>query len=158
MSVKPIPEGYHAITPYLITKNASAALDFYVKAFGAELIDRMDGPDGQVMHAEFQIGDSRMMIADECPEMNAFAPPNPGRSGVGLCLYVENVDEVVANAIEAGASVERPLQDQFYGDRSATLHDPFGHLWTVATHIEDVSPEEMKRRMEEVMQQGAEPS
>jgi PhnB protein len=148
--VQPIPEGYHSITPYLIVKGAADAIAFYQKAFGAEEIDRLDGPGGKIGHAELQIGDSRVMMADEHPEMNALAPQAPGKSGVGLCLYVENVDEIVQQAIDAGATVQRPLQDQFYGDRSATLEDPFGHVWTVATHIEDVSPEEMGRRMAEM--------
>lgn len=146
MTVKAIPDGYHSLTPYLIVKGAAKALDFYKQAFGAEELMRME-MGGQVGHAEIQIGDSRIMLADEHPEMNALAPQSAGSSGVGLCLYVENVDEVVARAVEAGANIERPLQDQFYGDRSATLVDPFNHRWTVATHIEDVSPEEMDRRM-----------
>ncbi len=153
MTVKPIPDEYHSVTPYLIVKGAANAIVFYQKAFGATEVMRLDGPGGSVMHAEMQIGDSRIMMADECPDMSALAPQSPGSSGVGLCLYVENVDEVVAQAIEAGAKVQRPLQDQFYGDRSATLEDPFGHVWTVATHIEDVSPEEMDRRMAEMTKQ-----
>lgn len=147
MTVKPIPEGYHSVTPYLIVQGAAAALAFYTKAFGATEIMRLEGPGGTVAHAEMQIGDSRVMLADECPEMDALAPQSPGSSGVGICLYVDQVDDVVASAIDAGASVKRPLQDQFYGDRSATLQDPFGHAWTVATHIEDVPPEEINRRM-----------
>jgi PhnB protein len=155
MTVKPIPDGYHSITPYLIVKDAVDAIAFYQQAFDATEILRLDGPGGSVMHAELQVGDSRIMMADECPDMNALAPQSPGSSGVGLCLYVENVDEIVAQAIEAGAEIQRPLQDQFYGDRSATLQDPFGHVWTVATHIEDVSPEEMDRRMAEMMKRGS---
>ena len=153
MTVKPIPDEYHSVTPYLIVKGAANAIVFYQKAFGATEVMRLDGPGGSVMHAEMQIGDSRIMMADVFPDMSALAPQSPGSSGVGLCLYVENVDEVVAQAIEAGAKVQRPLQDQFYGDRSATLEDPFGHVWTVATHIEDVSPEEMDRRMAEMTKQ-----
>ena len=150
MSVQPIPEGYHSVTPYLIVKGAADAISFYQKAFGASELMRLDGPGDQLMHAELQIGSSRVMLADECPEMNAHAPSAPGKSGVGLCLYVENVDQTVQQAIDAGAKVQRPLQDQFYGDRAATLEDPFGHVWTVATHIEDVPPEEMMRRMAEM--------
>jgi len=151
MTVKPIPDGYHSVTPYLIFKGAAEAIEFYRKAFDAIEIMRLGGPEGKVMHAEIQIGDSRIMLADEHPEMNALAPQSPGGSGVGICLYVENVDEMVPKAIDAGAEVQRPLQDQFYGDRSATLEDPFGHVWTVATHIEDVPPEEIDRRMEEML-------
>lgn len=150
MSVQPIPEGYHSVTPYLIVKGAADAILFYQKAFGASELMRLDGPGDQLMHAELQIGSSRVMLADECPDMNAHAPSVPGKSGVGLCLYVENVDQTVQQAIDAGAKVQRPLQDQFYGDRAATLEDPFGHVWTVATHIEDVPPEEMTRRMAEM--------
>ncbi|MAG92288.1 MAG: glyoxalase [Planctomycetaceae bacterium] len=151
MTVQPIPEGYHSLTPYLIAKGATEAIAFYQKAFDATEIMRMEGPGGTVAHAELQIGDSRMMLAEEHPDMNALAPQSPGSSGASLCLYVENVDQVVARAIDAGAKVQRPLQDQFYGDRSATLEDPFGHVWTVATHVEDVLPEEMDRRAQEMM-------
>jgi PhnB protein len=153
MSAKPIPDGYHSITPYLIVKGASEAIEFYKGAFNATEIMRLPGPGGSVMHAEIQIGDSRLMMADENPRMNAFAPEGPGKAGVGICLYVDDVDKIVQQAIDAGANVQRPLQDQFYGDRSATLEDPFGHMWTVATHIEDVPPEEIDRRMAEMMKQ-----
>ncbi len=153
MTVKPIPEGYHSVTPYLIVKGAAAAIEFYEKAFGAAEIMRLPGPDGKLGHAEIQIGDSRIMLADEHPEMSAHAPQSPGSSGVGLCLYVENVDDVVARAVDAGATIQRPLKDQFYGDRSATLEDPFGHVWTVATHVEDITPDEIQRRMEAMVKQ-----
>lgn len=151
--VKAIPDGYHSITPYLIVRDAAAAIRFYERAFGASELMRLSAPDGKIGHAELQIGDSRIMLADEHPEMNATAPPSPGKSGVGICLYVPNVDEIVKQAVDAGATVERPLADQFYGDRSATLTDPFGHKWTVATHMEDVTPEEIDRRMAEMMKQ-----
>lgn len=157
MTVKPIPDGYHSLTPYLIVKGAADAMEFYRRAFHATEIMRLGGPDGRVAHAELQIGDSRIMLADEIPEMNALAPQAPGSSGVGFCLYVENVDAVVAQAIAAGATVQRPLEDQFYGDRSATLEDPYGHVWTVATHIEDVPPDEVDRRLEEMRQAGRQP-
>jgi PhnB protein len=147
MSAQPIPAGYHTVTPYLIAKGASQALDFYKRAFSARETVRMPGPEGQVMHAEFQIGDSMIMLADEFPQMGAVSPQTIGGTAVGLCLYVEDVDAVYQQAVSAGAKVERPLQDQFYGDRSATLIDPFGHKWTIATHIEDVTPEEMQKRM-----------
>ncbi len=157
MTVQPIPDGYHSVTPYLIVKGAAAAIEFYKQALNATELMRLPGPEDSVMHAEIQMGNSRVMLADECPGMNALAPQSPGSSGVGLCLYVENVDEMVAQAIEAGAKVQRPLQDQFYGDRSATLEDPYGHVWTVATHIEDVTPEEIDRRFAEMMKQQAPP-
>ena len=147
--VKPIPEGYHSITPYLIISGAAKALDFYKQAFGAIELFRMDSPDGRIGHAEIKIGDSPIMLADEHPEMGARSPESWGGSPVSLMLYVEDVDRVFAQAVEAGATVERPLADQFYGDRTGGLKDPFGHNWYVATHIEDVSPEEMARRAEE---------
>lgn len=152
--VKPIPEGYHSITPYLIVRGAAKAIDFYSQAFGAQELMRIAASGDKVGHAELRIGDSIIMMADEHPEMNAFAPQEPGRSGVGLCLYVPNVDEVVQRAIDAGATIERPLADQFYGDRSATLVDPFGHKWTIATHIEDVTADEMRRRMDQLTGEG----
>jgi PhnB protein len=151
---KPIPEGYHTVTPYLIVKGAARALEFYKKAFNATELFRMDGPGGGIAHAEFQIGNSRIMLSDEFPEMGARSPETVGGSPVGLCLYVENVDALFKQAIAAGGKEERSVQDQFYGDRSGTLRDPFGHQWTIATHKEDVSPEEMKRRMAEMMKQG----
>jgi PhnB protein len=138
------------VTPYLIVKGAAQAIEFYKQAFDAIELMRVPGPGGKVGHAEIQIGDSRIMLADEHPEVKALAPQSPGSSGVGICLYVENVDEMVPRAIAAGAKVQRPLRDQFYGDRSATLEDPFGHVWTVATHVEDVTPEELDRRMKEM--------
>lgn len=153
MSVQPIPDGYHSVTSYLIVKDAAAAIKFYAQAFGAVEVMRLPGPDGSVMHAEMQIGDSRVMLADENPAMNAHAPQSPGKVGVSFCLYVENADEIVEQAIKAGANVVRPLQDQFYGDRTATLEDPFHHVWTISTHIEDVPPEEIDRRFAEMMKQ-----
>lgn len=148
MAVKPIPQGYHSVTPYLIVQGAASAIDFYKKAFGATELLRMDGPGGKLMHAEIQIGDSPIMLADEFPEMGHRSPQALGGTPVSIALYVDNVDAVVPQAIAAGATVQRPLQDQFYGDRSATLVDPFGHVWTVATHKEDVPPEEMMKRMQ----------
>jgi PhnB protein len=147
MKVKPIPEGYHAITPYLMIKGASQAIEFYAKAFGAKEVFRMSMPDGRVGHAEIQIGDSRLMLADEFPEMGFLGPQSRGGSTVSILLYVDNVDEVFAQAISAGATAFRNVQNQFYGDRSGSLTDPFGHQWTIATHVEDVSEEEMKRRL-----------
>jgi PhnB protein len=147
MAVKPIPEGYHTVTPYLIVRGGVAALEFYKKAFGAKELFRMPMPDGRLGHAEIKIGDSPVMLADECPEMQAVGPQTLKGSPVGICLYVENADVVYNQAIAAGATVDKPIQDQFYGDRSGTVKDPFGHKWTIATHKEDVSMEEMGRRM-----------
>jgi PhnB protein len=147
MAVKPIPEGYHSVTPYLIIKGASAALDFYKKAFGAKELFRMDGPDGKVGHAEIKIGNSPLMLADEHPERGYRGPQSLGGTTVSICLYVENADAVFNQAVAAGAQVLHPVKDQFYGDRSGTVADPYGHIWTVATHKEDVSHEEMQRRI-----------
>src|SRR5688572_21651118 len=147
MKAKPIPEGYHTVTPYLIVRDAARAMDFYKRAFNATELVRMPGPGGKIMHAEIKIGDSPIMFADECPEMKALGPQTIGGSPIFIILYVEDVDSLFAQATAAGAKVERPLENQFYGDRSATLMDPFGHRWTISTHIEDVSPEEMNRRM-----------
>jgi PhnB protein len=144
--VKPIPEGYHRVTPYLIVDGASAAIDFYKQIFGATELFRLAGPDGKLGHAELQIGDSRIMLADEFPAMGARGPRSMGGSPVKLLLYVEDVDALVARAVAAGAKLVRPVEDQFYGDRAGGLEDPFGHYWHVATHKEDVSPEEMEKR------------
>ena len=145
--VNPVPAGYHTITPYISVKGAAKALDFYKRAFGAEVLVRMDMPDGRVGHAEMKIGDSMIMLADESPQSGAVAPSGDGRTPVTLCLYVPDVDKVFKAAIDAGGKVLRPVENQFYGDRSGMLTDPFGHVWNVATHVEDVSPEEMNRRM-----------
>ncbi len=155
MPVKPIPEGYHSATPYLIISGAAKAIEFYKQAFGATELFRMAGPDGRIGHAEIKIGDSPIMLADEHPEMGAKSAKTLGGSPISLMLYVENVDALAAQAIAAGAKVIRPLQNQFYGDRSGTFEDPFGLCWTISTHVEDVSPEEMKRRSEEAMKQKA---
>ncbi len=147
MAVKPIPDGYHTVTPYLFIQGAARALEFYQKALGATELMRFPVPDGRIGHAEMKIGDSMVMLADEHPEMGARGPKTLGGVASSICLYVEDVDALVAQAIAAGAKVLRPLQDQFYGDRTATLEDPFGHVWTIATHKEDVTMEEMQRRM-----------
>ena len=147
MPVKPVPDGYHSVTPYLIVSGAALALDFYKRAFNAEEKMRLTGPDGKVGHAEIQIGDSIVMLADEFPQMGAVSPQTIGGTPVHFLVYVANVDACFQQALAAGAKAERPLQDQFYGDRSGTLMDPFGHKWTLATHIEDVTPEEIDRRM-----------
>jgi PhnB protein len=145
-AVKPIPDGYHAVTPYLIVQGGARAIEFYQRAFGAKELFRMPEPDGRVAHSELQIGDSRVMLADEHPEMDARSPQSIGGSPVTIHLYVADVDATVARAIEAGAKVTRPVKDQFYGDRSGTLTDPFGHVWYVATHTEDVPADELERR------------
>jgi PhnB protein len=154
MANKPnyIPEGYRAITPYLIVKGGVKAIEYYVKVFGAKELMRMDGPDGRVGHAELLIGDSHIMLADEHPEMNIRGPQSLGGSGVGILVYVPDVDRVFQQAVDAGAKVDREVKDQFYGDRSGNIVDPFGHKWTIATHVEDILPEEMKRRAEAAMQ------
>ena len=144
--VKPIPEGYHTITPYLSIKGASDAIEFYKKAFGAKEVMRMGEPDGRIGHAELQIGDSKIMLADEHPEMDFRSPRAIGGTPVLLHLYVEDVDNVVGRAVAAGAKVVRPVQDQFYGDRSGSVADPYGHVWHVATHTEDLSPDEIRKR------------
>src|SRR5947209_5437262 len=152
-NVKPIPEGYHSVTPYLVVNGAAKAMAFYKQAFGATELVRMDAPGGKIMHAEMKIGDSPIMLADEAPERGIKGPQSYGGTPVGILLYVPDVDTVFSRAVAAGARVERPLADQFYGDRSATLIDPFGHKWTIATHTEDVPPDEMKRRMDAMMKQ-----
>ena len=144
MPVKPIPEGYHAITPYLIIDGAAQAIDFYKKAFGATELFRMPDPAGKrIGHAELKIGDSHIMLADENPGMGYRNPKAIGGTPVSLLLYVDDVDKVIPRAVAQGAKIVQPIRDQFYGDRSGTIHDPFGHVWTVATHIRDVSPQEM---------------
>ena len=144
--VKPIPDGYHTIIPYLSIKGAAAAIDFYKKAFGATESMRLAQPDGRIGHAELQLGDSRVMLADEFAEMDFRSPLSMGGSPVHIHMYVDNVDTVVNRAVAAGAKVIRPVQDQFYGDRTGTVADPYGHVWHVATHVEDVSPEEIGKR------------
>ena len=147
MAVRPIPEGYHTATPYLAIKGAAQAIEFYKKAFGATEMLRLPQPDGRVGHAEIKIGDSCIMMADEFPEMGHRGPQSLGGTTVSILLYVEDVDAVFNKAIAAGAKVVKPVQDQFYGDRSGFIEDPFGHRWGIATHKEDVSDEEMKKRM-----------
>jgi PhnB protein len=148
--VKPIPDGYHSITPYLIVKGGAAAIEFYKKAFGATEMMRMPGPDGKIGHAEIRIGDSVVMLADEHPEMGARSPQTIGGTPVSILLYVEDVDAVVRQAVAAGAKIQRPIEDKFYGDRMGSLDDPFGHVWHVATHTKDVTPEEMKKAAAEL--------
>jgi PhnB protein len=154
MAVKAKPDGYHTITPYLIVRGGAAAIDYYKAAFGAEEMVRMAGPAGTIGHAEIRIGDSVVMLADESPAGGWRSPQSLGGSPVGLAVYVDDVDARFNQAIAAGGKVIKPLANQFYGDRSGTLADPFGHQWTLATHIEDVPPDEMKRRMDEMMKKG----
>ena len=142
----PVPEGYHAVTPYLIARNASAAIEFYKKAFGAEEVYRLAMPDGRVGHAELRIGGSVVMLADEFPEMGAKSPAALGGTPVSLLFYVADVDAAAARAVAAGAKVKRPVVDQFYGDRSGTFEDPFGHVWTIATRKENLTAEEIRQR------------
>ncbi len=146
--VRAIPEGYHTVTPYLTCKNSAQAIDFYKSVFGATEIMRMTGPGGKIGHAEIQIGDSHIMLADEFSGMSS--APTPGtKNPCGLFLYLENVDATFNRAVAAGAKVDMPLENQFWGDRYGKLTDPFGHQWGLAQHVEDVAPEEMKRRSEE---------
>ncbi|HEX8352990.1 MAG TPA: VOC family protein [Pyrinomonadaceae bacterium] len=144
--VNPIPDGYHSLTPYLIVDDGARALEFYKRAFGATELFRMEGPDGRIGHAEIRIGNSHVMLADEHPEINARSPRAFGGSPMSLMLYVEDVDSTVSQAVEAGAKLTRPVENQFYGDRTGGLEDPFGHAWYVATHVEDVPAEELKKR------------
>ena len=153
MSVRPVPEGYSTVTPYLIVTGAAEAIDYYTKVFGATELMRFPGPDGKVGHAEIKIGTSIVMLADEAPDKGYRSPQSLGGSGTGIMLYVEDVDSVFDRAIAAGGKPQQAVTDQFYGDRSGSLIDPFGHMWTVATHVEDVAPEEMQRRMEAMGQQ-----
>ncbi len=138
--------GYHTATPYLIASDAAGAIEFYQQAFGATELMRIPAPGGKVGHAEIQIGDSRLMLADEAPQCSALSPKTIGGTPVSLMLYVPDVDAMFARAVSLGAKVLRPVQDQFYGDRSGSLTDPFGHQWTIATHVEDVPPDELAKR------------
>jgi len=146
MAVKPIPEAYHTVTPYLIIEGATAAIEFYKKAFGAKELFRFPAPEGKIGHAEIKIGDSPIMLADAYPDMGYNGPKSLGGSPVSLMIYVENVDTVFNQAVEAGATVKEAVSDKFYGDRIGSLIDPFGHVWHVSTHKEDVSLEEMEKR------------
>ena len=145
--VQPIPAGYAGVTPYLIIRGAARALEFYKKAFGAVEVMRFPMPDGKIAHAEIKIGEGIVMLADESPGQGYKSPATLGGTAVSMMFYVSDVDALFARATAAGAVVKQPLKDQFYGDRNATLDDPFGHTWTIATHLEDVSPAEMQRRM-----------
>jgi PhnB protein len=152
MATKPVPDGYHTVTPYLVVDGAADAIEFYKTAFDATETMRLPMPNGKIGHAEIKIGDSPIMLADECPEMEFRSPLSLGGSATSICLYVEGVDERFNQAVDAGAQVVRPVADQFYGDRTGTLKDPFGHVWTLATHQEDLSPEDLQARFKESMQ------
>lgn len=152
-TVKAIPEGYEGATPYLVIKGAASALEFYKKAFGATELMRMPAPGGTVGHAEIKIGKAIIMLADEFPQMNCKSPQAYGGSPVSIMLYVQDVDTFVNRAVSAGAKLVRPVKNQFYGDRSGSLEDPFGHQWHIATHMEDVLPDEMAKRAQSAMQQ-----
>ena len=154
-TVKAIPEGYHTATPYLICDDAAQAIEFYKKVFGATEIMRMPMPGGKLGHAEIRIGDSVIMLADENPEHGVYAPQHYGGTPVSVLLYVEKVDSVFNQAVSAGAKAVRPPQDMFYGDRTSTITDPFGHSWYIHTHVKDVTPEEMRKAMQQMASQGA---
>jgi len=152
MNVKPIPEGYHSVTPSLTLDDASAAIDFYKRAFRATELYRLPGPGGKVMHAELKIGNSHIMLSDEFPDCGALSPKTIGGCPSSLLIYVEDVDAAFAQAIKAGAIEKQPLTNQFWGDRIGSLMDPYGFRWSIATHIEDVAPEEIQRRFSEWME------
>lgn len=153
MSVKPIPEGYHTLTPYLTVRDAVRAIEFYKNAFGAVEKGVMKGPDGKVMHAELRIGDSLFMLADEFPQFGSMSPPSAGAAGMGLHIYSEDVDSAFDRAVKAGATPEMPVTDMFWGDRYGKLVDPFGHKWSIATHKKDMTMDEMEAAQEEFMSQ-----
>jgi PhnB protein len=146
---KQVPEGYHTVTPALTVKNGAEAIEFYTRAFGARELMRMPGPDGRIVHAEIQVGDSRIMLGDEAPEMNCLAPTTVGATTSSLYLYVADVDGAFARAVAAGAKAMMPVTDMFWGDRFGQVQDPFGHRWGLATHVEDPSPAEIERRHQE---------
>jgi PhnB protein len=152
-TVKKIPAGYTAVTPYLTVKGAAQAIEFYKKAFGAEEVMRFPSPDGKIMHAEIRIGGAVIMLHDEAPQWNALSPQTVGDTSSSIMLYVNDVDAVMKKAADAGATVTMPAADQFYGDRCGNVKDPFGHKWSIATHIEDVAPEELKKRMAKMFEQ-----
>ena len=151
MAVKPIPDGYHTVTPYLVVEDAAAAIDYYKKAFGATERGRMEGPDGKIGHAEVQIGDAVVMLSDPVPQGSTRPPIELGGTTSSVVLYVEDVDAVVERAVDAGGIVVMEVADQFWGDRFGSIKDPYGHVWSIATHVEDVPPEEMAERAKAAM-------
>lgn len=148
MAVKPVPDGYHTATPYLIVSEAANAIEFYKQAYGSTELMRIAASGGKIGHAEIRIGDSPIMLADEFPEMGARSPQSIGGSPVSIHLYMEDVDAVVSRAVDAGAKLLRPIEDKFYGDRMGSIEDPFGHQWHIATHKEDLTSEEIQKRAE----------
>ena len=151
MPPQPVPEGYHTITPYLAVKDAAEAIEYYKQAFGAKERVRMDAPDGKIGHAELEIGDSLVMLSDPFPQSSTTPPKELGGTSASVFIYVEDVDAVVKKAVDAGATITTEITDQFWGDRFGSITDPFGHSWSIATHIEDVPPEEMEQRAKEAM-------
>jgi PhnB protein len=151
MPPQPVPEGYHTITPYLAVKDAAEAIEYYKQAFGAKERVRMDAPDGKIGHAELEIGDSLIMLSDPFPQSSTTPPKELGGTSASVFMYVEDVDAVVKKAVDAGATITTEITDQFWGDRFGSITDPFGHSWSIATHVEDVSPEEMEARAKEAM-------
>ncbi len=151
MSVKPVPDGYHTLTPFLTVRDAARAIEFYKNAFGAVDRGAVKGPDGKIMHAEMMIGDSIIMLSDEFPEFGTLSPQSTGGAGMGLHIYLDGVDAAFDRAVKAGAEVEMPVMDQFWGDRYGKLKDPFGHHWSIATHTKDLSLDEMKQGMNDAM-------
>lgn len=154
MTVNSKPDGYHSITPYLTIKGAADAIEFYKKAFSAIELFRLPLPDGSIGHAEIQIGDARLMMSEPCEDITLLEPQSLGGTSVGMHVYVDDVDTVFATAVTAGAKSVKPVEDQFYGDRTGTLKDPFGHVWFIATHKEDLTPEELSERTEALFKQG----
>jgi PhnB protein len=155
MPVKPVPDGYHTLTPFLTVRDAVRAIEFYKAAFGAEERGVMKAPDGKVMHAELKIGDSIIMLSDEFPEFGSSSPQAIGGSPIGLHIYLDNVDAAFDRAVKAGAQVEMPVMDQFWGDRYGKLKDPFGHKWSIGTHVKDLSMDEINKGMDEAMAKAA---
>jgi PhnB protein len=151
MAVKPIPEGYHTVTPYLAVDDAAEAIEYYIKAFGAKERARMEAPGGKIGHAELEIGDSLVMLSDALPQFSTRPPKELGGTSASVFMYVEDVDAVVKRAVDAGGTIEMEVADQFWGDRFGSVQDPFGHLWSIATHVEDVPPEEMAERAKAAM-------
>ncbi len=151
MAIKPIPEGYHTLSAYLTVDDAARAIDYYVRAFGAKEVERMEAPGGKIGHAELEVGDSRIMLSDPFPQASTRPPKELGGASASVFMYVEDVDAVVKQAVDAGATVNMEVADQFWGDRFGTITDPFGHVWSIATHVEDVPPEEMAERATEAM-------
>lgn len=152
---KPIPDGYHSVSPYLVCRNAGAAIEFYKKALGAQELFRMPGPGGMIMHAEIKIGDSVVMLCEENPDFGTTSPQALGGTAVNIFIYTESVDSLFDQAIKAGATTLMPPTDMFWGDRYSKLSDPFGHQWSIATHVEDLTPEEIGKRGAAAMAQGA---